>query len=124
MATIIAPAIIAILVFFIIKGITLVLPMKNVVVVVLLFAICILFGLNLHGFFTGLLGGWDDLTLNEFKEGIYISRLTRGFFSPLVKAVQLDHNAYPWKNKFGIDIFEKALKESEQLTNEKVRLEM
>ncbi len=122
MHTLLASAGSAVLVFAVLKIVASMLDMNNDIVVIATFVSSIIFGLFLHGLFTGLLGGWCDNTVAEFSYAIKLSKFTALVFSPLSNAVKIGHRACPWKNKFCVAIHDQAAKESLDITRQKVAM--
>jgi O-antigen/teichoic acid export membrane protein len=89
---------------------------------VLIFFLAILPSFPLYLFFYGLFGGWDDDTLQEFRDTVPLT----GFLQPLVKMIwgstALGARLSPLHGRFPIWIRAEALKEAAALTDEKVAL--
>lgn len=123
MHVLVAPATSAVIVFLLVKLVASFLDMTSGLVVIVTFTVAILGGLVLHGFLTGLAGGWDDNTLGECQVAIAMGRATRVVFTPLGRAIAAGHAACPWRNKFAVAIFTRAREDAEALTREKVPMD-
>jgi len=74
-----------------------------------------------YAFLDGLLGGYDDNTLQEFQRAVSMitTRGIRVFPKMMYKAAKLGNKISPFHNKFKIDVYEEAMKEAYDLTLEK-----
>ncbi len=79
-------------------------------------------GWIVYMFFLGIFGGWDDNTLQEFKRGIDVIHIVRVIFAPIYHATNFGHRISPLKNRFRVKVFEDAIAEAQQLTEEKKKL--
>ncbi|HME56092.1 MAG TPA: lipopolysaccharide biosynthesis protein [Candidatus Lokiarchaeia archaeon] len=91
---------------------------------ILIFLAAVFGGLFLYLFLMGLFGGWDDNTLGQFQRGLAVVRFVSAFFVSFYKVTALGHRLCPWKNRFGVKVFDDATAEAKQLTSEKKRLVM
>jgi hypothetical protein len=87
-----------------------------------LFFIAIFGGLFIYAFVTGLLGGWDDNTIAEFRRGVEMIKTVKFIFNILVVLCEMGHRLCPWKNKFAVDVYDEAKLEADTLTKEKQKL--
>ncbi len=86
----------------------------------IIFLIGIFLFMYFYAFIEGILGGYDDNTLQEFERA---ANLVEGPIGALPKALykmaKLGSKISPLHNKFKIDIYEQAMKEAYDLTLEK-----
>jgi len=119
--SVIVPLIISIFIFFMANAVADLIwvpTIKRTIIMVTLF----LFMTPSFYFFAGLLGGFDDDTLAEFREAMQLTRLTRTvgmvFLKPTEWGAQISplHGRYPLRN------YKEAQAEAASLTAEKVVL--
>ncbi|MEJ5225699.1 MAG: hypothetical protein WHV44_14670, partial [Anaerolineales bacterium] len=89
---------------------------------ILIFFIGILPSFPLFMFLYGLFGGWDDDTLNEFKQAVELSGFTRPLVWVFWQASALGARLSPVHGRFPIRIRPAAMDEAQALTDERVRL--
>ena len=90
---------------------------------ILIFFISVLPSLPVFMFLYGLVGGWDDATLTEFRDAAAMTGPVRGMVEWLmVKPTALGARASPLNNRFPISIRREAMEEAQALTLEKVPL--
>jgi O-antigen/teichoic acid export membrane protein len=90
---------------------------------ILIFFIGVLPSLPVFMFLYGIFGGWDDATLNEFREAATMTGPVRGMVTwMMVKPTALGARLSPLNNRFPISIREAAMVEARSLTEEKVKL--
>jgi O-antigen/teichoic acid export membrane protein len=90
---------------------------------ILIFFIGILPSLPVFMFLYGIFGGWDDATLNEFREAATMTGPMRGMVTwMMVKPTALGARLSPLNNRFPITIRAAAMAEARSLTEEKVKL--
>jgi O-antigen/teichoic acid export membrane protein len=88
-----------------------------------IFFIGVLPSLPVFMFLYGIFGGWDDATLNEFREAATMTGPMRGMVTwMMVKPTALGARLSPLNNRFPISIREAAMVEARSLTEEKVKL--
>ncbi len=114
--TLLAPAAGAGITYLILWGIQSLVATTDPVVSILVFIGGFLVGLILYAGLTGFFGGWDENTLAEFKHGIGMVRITRGFFNPMQKAAAWGHAHSPWRNRFQVTLAQQAQAEADALT--------
>jgi O-antigen/teichoic acid export membrane protein len=90
---------------------------------ILIFLVGVLPSLPVFMFLYGLVGGWDDATLQEFETSSKLTGPMRGIVTWLMlKPTQLGARLSPWNNRFPIWIHREAMAEARSLTLEKVKL--
>jgi hypothetical protein len=90
---------------------------------IVIFFIGVLPSLPVFMFFYGLFGGWDEATLNEFREAAAMTGPVRGMVEwMMVKPTALGARLSPLNNRFPITIREAAMVEARELTEERVKL--
>ncbi len=90
---------------------------------IVIFFIGVLPSLPVFMFLYGLFGGWDDATLNEFREAAAMTGPVRGMVEwMMVKPTALGARVSPLNNRFPISIREAAMVEARELTEERVKL--
>lgn len=90
---------------------------------ILIFFIGVLPSLPVFMLIYGLVGGWDDATLNEFQLSAEMTGPMRGVVTWLMlKPTQLGARLSPWNNHFPIYIHAQAMAEAQSLTLEKVKI--
>lgn len=119
MHTTVISALSSIIIFLTIKALAFFIPEEFIGLNIILIIIGFLGGLILHGFLTGLFGGWDFNTLEEFKRGISLVNSTKKSFAIVFRATKFGHGLSHWKEKFNVDIFSQAALEAQLLNNEK-----
>jgi O-antigen/teichoic acid export membrane protein len=88
-----------------------------------IFFIGVLPSLPVYMFLYGLFGGWDEATLNEFREAAAMTGPVRGMVMwMMVKPTAWGARLSPLNNRFPISIREAAMVEARELTEERVRL--
>jgi O-antigen/teichoic acid export membrane protein len=88
-----------------------------------IFFIGVLPSLPVYMFLYGLFGGWDEATLNEFREAAAMTGPVRGMVEwMMVKPTALGARLSPLNNRFPITIREAAMVEARELTEERVKL--
>ncbi|MFW9945242.1 MAG: oligosaccharide flippase family protein [Candidatus Odinarchaeota archaeon] len=92
----------------------------------ILFLLGIFVFIFFYAFLDGLLGGYDDNTLQEFnRAALMVTAPILGFFpKALSKVAKFGSKISPFHNKFKIDIYEEAMKEAYDLTLEKKILQI
>ncbi|MBD3194255.1 MAG: oligosaccharide flippase family protein [Candidatus Lokiarchaeota archaeon] len=92
----------------------------------LVFLLGIFIFIFLYAFIEGLLGGYDDNTLEEFEKASQMVTipLIGNFARGIYKSARLGARISPLHNKFPVDIYEDGMKEAFELTLEKRRLEI
>ena len=89
---------------------------------VIIFLIGVLPSLPVYMFLYGLLGGWDEDTLEELHSAVYLT----GFVKPLAwfvwKSTELGAKLSPLHGRFPISIRPAAMLEAKELTAQKVEL--
>lgn len=119
---IITPIISGVAIFIILEIINSIIWQGEIVTSVLILLIGITVGLYLYSFIYGLVGGFDDKTLEEFEKSANMAHGVRPFARGLYKASALGARFSPLHNKFPITIFDKAKAEADSLTAEKTEL--
>jgi len=90
---------------------------------IVIFFIGILPSLALYMFLYGLVGGWDDATLDEFRAATAMTGPLRGVVTWLMlKPTALGSQLSPLNNRFPISIRAAAMEEARGLTEERVKL--
>ncbi|MBD3186172.1 hypothetical protein GF325_05035 [Candidatus Bathyarchaeota archaeon] len=119
----IAPILSAIICALILKAIAIFLKTGvGMVDAVLLFVITLfLFG-HIHGFFIGLLGGYDDNTLGELDLATKMVTGVRGFTRLYYLMTRAGAKISPLHNRFKNDVFQLAMQEARELTAIKRRI--
>jgi O-antigen/teichoic acid export membrane protein len=115
--TTIIPFISATLIFGLLYGLIQILPANNIPINILLIIGGFLVGFLLHGFLTGLFGGWDENTLNELLKGLKMVRSTEKVFMGFYKITKLGNQISPWKSTDLKILFEQAQAEAGELSN-------
>ncbi len=108
--------------YFILRGLGTLLWRGDQVSSVLIFFIAILPSYPLFAFFYGLVGGWEDGTLEEVRRGAELSGIMRPFARVFWAATAFGARLSPLHGRFRIDIRPAALVEAESLTAERVSL--
>jgi O-antigen/teichoic acid export membrane protein len=90
---------------------------------IIIFFIGVLPSLPVYMFLYGLFGGWDQATLDEFREAASMTGPVRGLVEwAMVKPSLLAARLSPLSNRFPISIRLAAMAEANSLTEEKVQL--
>lgn len=90
---------------------------------IIIFFIGVLPSLPVYMFLYGIFGGWDNATLNEFREAATMTGPMRGMVTwMMVKPTALGARLSPLNNRFPISIREAAMVEARELTEERVKL--
>jgi O-antigen/teichoic acid export membrane protein len=92
----------------------------------LIFLVGVFIFIFFYAFIEGLLGGYDDNTLEEFEKASQMVKipLIGGFARGIYKSAKLGARISPLHNKFPIDVYEKGMEEAFELTLEKKRLKL
>jgi hypothetical protein len=87
----------------------------------ILFLLGIFVFIFFYAFLDGLLGGYDDNTLEEFERAtsLVTTRGIKAFPKTMSRLAKLGSKISPFHNKFKVDIYEEAMKEAYDLTLEK-----
>ncbi len=88
----------------------------------LIFLIAILFSFPMYAFFYGLVGGWDDATLEELHVAVGLSNFMRPMVWLFWKTNALGAKISPLHGRFPIDIRADAMLEARSLTDARVKL--
>ncbi|MHA1213800.1 MAG: lipopolysaccharide biosynthesis protein [Candidatus Hodarchaeales archaeon] len=94
----------------------------DIITSVIILLIGIIGGIYLFAFIYGLVGGFDDNTLNEFKRAAGMAKGVKVFSLGLYKCAKMGCDLSPLHNRFPITIYEEAAREAESLTKEKADL--
>ena len=89
---------------------------------VVILLIATLIGLYIFAFIASWFGAFDDNTLEEFKKATEMAGGFKFMAKPLFKMTEWGAKISPFHNKFKISIFDEAVKEAHQLTEEKAQL--
>jgi len=89
---------------------------------ILIFLIGILFSYPLYAFLYGLVGGWDDATLQELEHAARLAGFMRGMAWLFWAATALGARLSPLHNRFPITIRSEAMTEAALLTQERVSI--
>lgn len=89
---------------------------------VIIFFIGILPSFPIFTFLYGLLGGWDDATLDELRQAVNLASFMKPFAWIFWASTALGARISPLHNRFPITIREEALEEARTLTEERVDL--
>ncbi len=119
--TYIGPGLAAIMNFALLEIIAQIIWDNGILSSVLLFFIGTFVSIYWYSFFTGLTGSWDKNTLNEFKRSVDMTGKMRALSYPLYKLAQIGSKS-PLFNRCVIDIYEEAMLEARELTEEKKAL--
>jgi O-antigen/teichoic acid export membrane protein len=119
---IIAPIFSAIILFSILEVIFSFIWKGEIITSIIILIIGVILGLYFYAFVYGLLGGFDDGTLSEFKRAIGMAKGVWIFTKPLWQITALGARLSPLHNKFPISIFDEAQIEAKSLTEEKKEL--
>ncbi len=106
--------------FLVLRWVTGLVWKGDMITSVLIFLIGILFSFPLFAFFYGLFGGWDDHTLAELHKATALANFMRPMAWLFWAANALGAKISPLHGRFAIDIYPDAVKEAEQLTQERV----
>lgn len=92
----------------------------------LIFLVGVFIFIFFYAFVEGLLGGYDDNTLEEFEKASQMVKvpLIGNFARGIYKSAKLGAKISPLHNKYPIDIYEKGMEEAFELTLEKRRLKL
>ncbi len=116
----IAPALSAIVNYFIIRGIVFILVDRwlgyGIISAMLLFIIGLFVMEHVYSFFVGLFGGYDDNTMKELDRATKMVTGVRFLTRIYYNAALLGAKISPLHNKFKVEIYEEAQKEAEELT--------
>ncbi|MFX0006220.1 MAG: oligosaccharide flippase family protein [Promethearchaeota archaeon] len=87
----------------------------------ILFILGIFVFIFFYAFLDGLLGGYDDNTLEEFQRAtsLVTTRGIRAFPKTMYRLAKLGSKISPFHSRYKIDIYEEAMKEAYDLTLEK-----
>lgn len=119
--TYIGPGLAAIMNFALLEIIAQIIWDNGILSSVLLFFIGTFVSIYWYSFFTGLTGSWDKNTLNEFKRSVDMTGKMRALSYPLYKLAQIGSKS-PLFNRCVIDIYDEAMLEARELTEEKKAL--
>jgi len=89
---------------------------------VILFVVGLVFSFPLYAFFSGLLGGWDEAGLEEFRRSVGLASLAKPYAWLIYHGCRLGARISPLHGRFPIDLYEAAEAEAASLTAEKVAL--
>ncbi|MBN1935384.1 MAG: hypothetical protein JW934_12005 [Anaerolineae bacterium] len=120
--SLIAPLLAGAVHFVILRWITGLIWQGDEITSVIIFLIGILFSIPLYSFFYGLLGGWDDATLGEFRRAVDMQPMLRFMSVIFYHASALGARISPLHGRFPIAIRDEAMAEAESLTRERVSL--
>jgi O-antigen/teichoic acid export membrane protein len=121
--TVVAPVLSVIPSYAILRALVALVGAPSMVGGVLVIAVGMLFLLPLLFFTTGLLGGWDDPTLAEFRRSLALTPASRPLIGPLLWATVAGCRLSPLHNRFRTDLPALAAAEAESLTKERVPLQ-
>jgi hypothetical protein len=119
---IIAPIFSAIFLFSILEVIFSFIWKGEIITSLIILIIGVILGLYFYAFIYGLIGGFDDGTLSEFKRATGMAKGVWIFAKPLWQITALGARLSPLHNKFPITIFDEAQIEAKSLTEEKKEL--
>jgi O-antigen/teichoic acid export membrane protein len=108
--------------FIWLRSLTSVLWKGDQVTSILIFFIGILISYPVYAFLYGLFGGWDDATLDEFKQAVPLSSFMKPLSWLFWASTTLGARISPLHNRFPIDIREAALDEARSLDQERIDL--
>ncbi|MHA1732440.1 MAG: lipopolysaccharide biosynthesis protein [Promethearchaeota archaeon] len=116
------PAISAFLTYLYAKALVGIVWVPDLASSIVLFLATIFGGLFIYLFLMGLLGGWDDNTLGEFRRSLEVVAAVRWFFVVLYKVTEVGHRISPLRNRFPVKVFEVAMAQARELTEMKKKL--
>ncbi len=119
----VAPALSVVPVYAILRGLVALAGAPTTAGGVLVIVVGMLVALPLLFFTTGLLGGWDDDTLAEFRRSVALVPAARPGVGPLLWATAAGCRLSPLHNRFRSDLPALAAAEAESLTKERVPLQ-
>ncbi|MHA1819788.1 MAG: lipopolysaccharide biosynthesis protein, partial [Promethearchaeota archaeon] len=119
MHTTIGPLIGALIIYIANRLLILYIHGDSIVVLIILLLVILFGGLFFYIFITAFLGAWDRNTLDEFKRGLGMIATVKFVFIMLQWFGELGYKLSPFKEKFRVDIFDKASEEAKELTLEK-----
>lgn len=105
-----------------IRGLTTLIWKGDQITSVLIFFIGILLSYPVYAFLYGFFGGWDDATLDEFKQAVPLSNFMKPLSWLFWAATNLGTRLSPLHNRFPIDIRDEAVAEAQSLTQERINL--
>jgi hypothetical protein len=120
--TVVAPVLPVIPTYVILKLLVALVGPPTVAGGVLVMVVGMLLALPLLFFATGLLGGWDDDTLAEFRRSVALVPAARPGVRPLLWAAAAGGRLSPLHNRFRTDLPVVVAAEAESLTKERVPL--
>nr|MDO8115068.1 hypothetical protein [Candidatus Sigynarchaeota archaeon] len=85
---------------------------------VVIFLVLFVFPYAMYGPFSGLFGGWDDFTLEEFKKCALISGPSKGITILVYKSFAFFSKLSPWFNKHPMNDYTIVQREAEELIAE------
>ena len=94
----------------------------EIITSVVILLIGTLFGLYIYAFIASFFGAFDDNTLGELKTATEMAGGFKFMAKPLYKMSEWGAKISPLHNKFKVSIFEEAIAEAKQLTEEKTTL--
>ncbi len=118
----IAPFTAAVALFGVLDLLFMVIWQGEIITSVVILVIGVIGGLYIFAFFDGLIGGFDDNTLAEFKRSVNMVKGVGFMAKPLYKVTEWGAKLSPLHNKFPIKIYDQAIKEAEEITKEKAKL--
>jgi O-antigen/teichoic acid export membrane protein len=120
--TLVAPALSVVPVYAILRGLVVLVGAPTAVGGVLVIVVGMLLALPLLFFTTGVVGGWDDDTLAEFRRSVALVPAARPGVGPLLWATAAGCRLSPLHGRFRSDLAGLAAAEAESLTKERVSL--
>jgi hypothetical protein len=118
----VAPALSVVPVYAILRGLVVLVGAPTAVGGVLVIVVGMLLALPLLFFTTGVVGGWDDDTLAEFRRSVALVPAARPGVGPLLWATAAGCRLSPLHGRFRSDLAGLAAAEAESLTKERVSL--
>lgn len=88
-----------------------------------LFATGLILAFPPYFFMTGLLGGWDDFGLDEFRRAVPMSNVGRPLAAVLLRCTEWGARWSPLHNRFPTRTHAEAMREADELTRLKVPLD-
>jgi O-antigen/teichoic acid export membrane protein len=120
--SLVAPLLAGALHYAILRALTGLIWQGDPITSIVIFLIGILFSYPLYTFFYGLLGGWDDATLDELGRAVDMQPALRFMAWLFHRATALGARFSPLHGRFPIAIRAQAMEEAASLTAEKVDL--
>lgn len=115
-----APLLAGVVHYWILRWLTGIIWQGDEITSILIFLIGILFSFPLYAFLYGLVGGWDDGTLDELQQAASLSGLMKGMAWIFWYCSSLGARISPLHNRFPITIRAEAVQEAAMLTRSRV----